>query len=150
MKLNNRAIIFDIDGTLANIDHRRFLLEAKPVNWDAFFDEMILDAPILPIVNLYQSLHRTGEYRLVLATGRPNRYRRQTVGWLNEQDSSFHELLMRADDDRRPDHVIKKEFLRQLQGSGLCIEAVFDDRQSVVDMWRDNGIVCLQCAQNGD
>jgi len=35
--------------------------------------------------------------------------------------------------------------LHKLIAEGARIEFVVDDRQQVVDMWRRNGITCLQC-----
>ena len=52
---------------------------------------------------------------------------------------------MRGDKDNRPDSEIKQDILKQLQKEGKEILFVVDDRQSVVDMWRANGITCLQC-----
>jgi len=30
--------VFDLDGTLANIDHRLHFIKTKPKNWPAFFE----------------------------------------------------------------------------------------------------------------
>jgi hypothetical protein len=52
---------------------------------------------------------------------------------------------MRADKDHRADHIIKKEILDSFLAQGLDIAFTVDDRQQVVDMWRENNITCLQC-----
>jgi hypothetical protein len=52
---------------------------------------------------------------------------------------------MRADKDFRADHIVKEEMLSFLRSSGNEILFVVDDRQQVVDMWRRNGVICLQC-----
>ena len=56
---------------------------------------------------------------------------------------------MREDKDSRPDSEVKQDILRRLQGQCKKILFVVDDRQSVVDMWRANGVTCLQC-KKGD
>ena len=56
---------------------------------------------------------------------------------------------MRADNDQRPDSEVKQDILNSLKAQGKKILFTVDDRQSVVDMWRANGITCLQC-QKGD
>ena len=33
----NDLVIFDLDGTLANADHRQYLIERTPKDWDAYF-----------------------------------------------------------------------------------------------------------------
>ena len=38
----NKVIVFDIDGTLANIEHRRAFVATKPKNWKAFTAALIL------------------------------------------------------------------------------------------------------------
>jgi hypothetical protein len=53
---------------------------------------------------------------------------------------------MRGDGDKRPDHIVKKIILSDMRKVGLDPVLVFDDRQSVVDMWRGEGLTCLQVA----
>jgi hypothetical protein len=53
-------------------------------------------------------------------------------------------LFMRSENDRRPDTVVKLEIM---QGLGLTpddVLCILDDRQSVVDMWRENGFRVMQ------
>ncbi len=51
---------------------------------------------------------------------------------------------MRPEKDYRPDYIIKEEILMQLKDEGFWPDLVIDDRQTVVDMWRRNGIICLK------
>ena len=53
---------------------------------------------------------------------------------------------MRRDNDRRSDKDIKSEMLVEIMGSGFTPTLVFDDRASVVDMWRSKGIRVAQVA----
>lgn len=56
-------------------------------------------------------------------------------------------LHMRPDGDFRPDVEVKKEiYKREIEGQFKVLFAV-DDRASVVEMWRAQGLVCLQCAK---
>ncbi len=139
-------VLFDIDGTLACIDHRRHFLDEEPRNWAAFFDGMLYDVPNQPVVNLYRVIRASKQYHCVIVTGRPELYREPTKRWLADNNISFDKLIMRKSDDRRPDYVVKQEMLGELLTQGASIEFVVDDRQSVVDMWRDHGLTCLQCA----
>ena len=47
-----------------------------------------------------------------------------------------------------PDEVLKKKMLLEFVGDEWRSEVfcVFDDRQKVVDMWRDLGLTCFQVA----
>ena len=53
-------------------------------------------------------------------------------------------VLLRPDGDSTPDQDLKRDWLRGY-GKERILFAV-DDRQKVVDMWRAEGVVCLQCA----
>lgn len=140
-----KTVLVDIDGTLANIEHRRPFLDETPANWAAFNARMDGDTPNWPVVNLYKALWVSQAYNLVLLTGRNERFRKVTEQWLFWNEIPFGRLLMRADGDSRADNIIKEEILASLRAEGLEIELAIDDRQQVVDMWRDNGITCLQC-----
>ena len=142
-----KTVLFDIDGTLADIEHRRGFLYETPPNWKKFNALMGLDTPNYPIVQLYQTLWKSTEYNIELVTGRNEEFRKITEQWLIWNEISFKKIHMRKDKDNRPDHIVKKEILDELLQSGYDIEFVVDDRQQVVDMWRANGIVCLQCAK---
>ena len=51
-----KAIIFDIDGTLANNEHRQHFLIEETKNWEEFFRNMSKDSPIEPIRTVCASL----------------------------------------------------------------------------------------------
>lgn len=141
-----KTILFDIDGTLANIEHRRGHLEKDKPDWKSFNAEMGGDTPNAPVVSLYKSLWAAQSHEVILVTGRNERSRELTEQWLAWNEIPFGRMLMRPDNDFRADHIIKEEILRDLLAAEKVIEFVIDDRQQVVDMWRRNGITCLQCA----
>jgi len=140
-----QTVIFDIDGTLADIRHRRGFLEGERPDWNRFNAAMGDDTPNAPVMTLYKSLWETGQFDMVLASGRNERHRRVTEQWLIWNEIPFGRILMRADKDSRADHIIKQEILDMLLAEGRQIAFTVDDRQQVVDMWRRNGITCLQC-----
>ena len=55
---------------------------------------------------------------------------------------------MRAVNDMRQDDAVKQDLLKDMQNDGLDPKVVFEDRKSVVNMWRKNGLICLQVAEN--
>lgn len=140
-----KTVLFDIDGTLADINHRRHHVEGRKKNWRLFNESMGDDVPNQPVVDLYRALWANPGFELILVTGRNERFRDITGQWLTWNEIPFKRLIMRPDNDSRPDHIIKKNILRQLQDEGKTIHFVVDDRQQVVNMWRANSIVCLQC-----
>ena len=146
---NLDTIVFDLDGTLANITHRLHFVKNGAKNWDSFFKAIPDDQPIKEMVDLAVTLLKADDKPVAFATGRPERTRKDTVAWLldNGIDTNFEaRLFMRGDGDKRPDHIVKKIILSDMRKVGLDPVLVFDDRQSVVDMWREEGIRVAQVA----
>lgn len=142
------SIIFDIDGTLADVEHRRHHVSGSSSNWGAFFDEMVDDPPLADVVFLAELIaDGANAPALFLFSGRPESHRPQTETWLEEHVPSYfaksEALLMRAADDYRQDTIVKKEMLQVIRGRGYEPRIVVDDRPSVVQMWRDEGITVL-------
>jgi phosphoglycolate phosphatase-like HAD superfamily hydrolase len=136
-------VVFDIDGTLADVSARLHHIRGKPKNWDAFFAGMAEDKAVHAIVRLCNVLHAAG-MRVVLCSGRPERYRRQTAEWLAREGVQYDELRLRRNGDRRSDTIAKREMLEGLDRATILF--VVEDRASVVEMWRAEGLVCLQCS----
>ena len=139
------TVLFDIDGTLADINHRRPFLDGSNPDWRSFNDNMGDDTPNVAVVELYKTLWASNAYDLILVTGRNERFREVTEQWLTWNDIPFSRLIMRLDDDNRVDFKVKQDILDNLLAEGKTIAFSVDDRQQVVNMWRKNGITCLQC-----
>lgn len=139
------TILFDLDGTIANVDHRRIHLEKDIPDWASFHDEMCNDTVKKPILELYKTLWESKRFEIIIVTGRMECTRNITENWLNTNGIPFERLVMRPDKDFRPDHEIKKEILIKLKAEDKDILFAVDDRRQVVNMWRNNGITCLQC-----
>jgi len=141
------AIVFDLDGTLADITHRLHFVKNGKKDWDSFFRGIPQDQPIPTIIDLARTLIKTNEKSVLFATGRPERTRSDTEAWLIENgvNAKFEtSLFMRRDGDQRPDTVVKRELLTNIRKAGFEPVLIFDDRQSVVDMWRGEGIRVAQ------
>jgi FMN phosphatase YigB (HAD superfamily) len=140
-----KTVLFDIDGTLADIRHRRGYLEGERPDWYRFNEAMGNDTPNIPIVALYKTLWASGDYKIEIVTGRNERFRAVTENWFVWNEIPLSSITMRPDKDFRPDSELKQDILDGLLAKGHKIAFVVDDRQQVVDMWRRNGISCLQC-----
>lgn len=144
------VIVSDIDGTLANNDHRRHFMEQKPKDWDAFYGAMDADSLHAHVADTIAALIHDRPSRLtILCTGRPEEWRPLTLGWLRRHCVPCHRLYMRATGDYRSDVIVKREMLEKIRADGYEPYVVFDDRNSVVAMWRSEGIPCFQVA-DGD
>lgn len=133
------AIICDLDGTLALLG-KRSPFDASTA------EEDILNHPIAHILKVYA--HQTiTDVKLILLTGREERYRTQTENWLKKHDiTHYKNLYMRKNNDRRKDFIIKKEIYEKYIKNSYEILFVLEDRDQVVRMWRDEGLTCLQVA----
>ena len=147
-------IICDLDGTLCDIEHRRAHVETTPKSWDSFFygieDDSVNEA-VMAVLDMWtgNSDDTITMKEVIFCTGRPEKYRAATEGWLDEHwgiPISGRQLYMRKDGDYRPDDIVKEEILNNhIEKAHVLF--VLDDRQQVVDMWRRNGLQCFQVAE---
>jgi predicted kinase len=144
-----RVAIVDIDGTAALIDHRRHFVQTSkgnPKDWKSFFGAMEKDKPNEAVRTTVWALHESG-FKIIFCSGRPADYRRITEDWLTENNFPHYAVLMRRFGDKRPDNIIKQEIYEQLIKPYFQVELVLDDRDSVVKMWREQGLTCMQVAE---
>lgn len=138
-------LVLDIDGTIADLSHRRHFIETEgKKDHDSFFSLVHLDKPIEPIIELARMIYK--RYSVIIVSGRPiDRAGKATVKWLRENNVPFDHIFMRQGGDHRPDTIVKKEILDKLPKNK--IRWVFDDRSSVVKVWRDAGLTYFQVAE---
>ncbi len=139
-------VICDIDGTIANMEHRRMFLEHKPKDWPQFFSNMINDEPVAPMIELIRTLW-VAKHNIIFCTGRPAEYRDVTIQWLIKHLFYPKNLYMRKTKDYRDDSTVKLELLEQIRADGFIPTIAFEDRDRVVKVWREAGIICAQVAQ---
>ena len=145
----NKIVIFDLDGTLALIDDRRDLAtkDNGKFDWDVFFnpDNISLDLPNQPVIDMANLLSKQG-FRIFILSGRSDVTHQATVNWLNDNGIWWDHLVMRPQNHLYlPDNDLKQMWLDSIGKDNVAM--VFDDRQQVVDMWRDNGLTTFQVAK---
>ena len=136
--------IFDIDGTLADFDHRLHHVQSYPKNWDAFNREMVNDKIYENVLNIFNAL--SANFTCILLTGRGEEFREETETWLEAHGIEPDALLMRMAGDFRPDYEIKREIAEVIE-ENYDIIGVFEDRPSVIDMWISRGTYVFNCSQ---
>jgi hypothetical protein len=144
------CVIMDIDGTLANADHRVHLIRDEKraldsPNWEAFLAAAADDVPNPEIVILSNKLAES--YPVFMVTGRSENERAMTEDWLVRHGIDYDKLLMRGKHDRRHDTVIKVEILEEIREWGYEPLFAVEDRAAVTAMWRANGVRCLQVCE---
>lgn len=128
------AIICDLDGTLALMDGR------NP------FDATRCDEDRLnePVAEALKNFSKNG-YDILLVSGREDKFREPTLRFLEQHKIPHNHLWMRKSRDSRKDSIVKREIFDALIRDKYFVEFVLDDRNQVVDMWRqDLGLTCFQ------
>jgi uncharacterized HAD superfamily protein len=136
--------VFDLDGTICDVKHRRQYVATKPRNWDAWNAGLVNDEPNCPVLGVVQSM--TYYYPVFIVSGRSDDYRKQTEDWLKKYDISYNALYMRKYKDHRDDAVVKSEIADEIEKTHNIL-GVFDDRKRVVDMWVNRGIWVFDVGQ---
>jgi hypothetical protein len=146
------SAIVDIDGTIADVKHRLAFLQEEPKDWEGFHKNCDTDEPIIPTIRLVNALSDSN-WQIILVTGRGGENREMTETWLDKHDVQRDMLLMRQPGNFEPDVELKKRWLHMFRDGRLGLwntaapSIAIEDRKSVTDMWREQGLVCLQCAE---
>jgi hydroxymethylpyrimidine pyrophosphatase-like HAD family hydrolase len=141
---NLETIVCDIDGTISDRRHRLKHLEGKK-DWGGFFKDMHKDPPIKEVT---KQIEKYAEQRknIVFVTGRPEEYRKTTEKWINEHlNLASFTLIMRETKNYESDLSLKKRILKDSL-LNLIILKVYDDREELIQMWREAGLECIDCS----
>ncbi|MCC7023115.1 MAG: hypothetical protein IT338_09815 [Thermomicrobiales bacterium] len=131
-------MIFDLDGTFALLGERNpydaSRAEADKLNAAVHF--------------VYEAIRRGfPDTAIILVSGRDDRWRPETERWLARHGIAYDILFMRRRGDRRKDVVVKREIYEAHVAGRYTVRVVFDDRDQVVRLWRDDlGLPCFQVA----
>ncbi len=162
-------IIWDLDGTLADCEHRRHfvnyvkwignqeigsdLSKWKP-DWKSFYEACDKDEPIKPTIEIMLNIS-INYGPIQIWSGRCESVRQKTVTWLIDNLKAgideveyFNSILkMRPIGDNTPDDELKEKWLDEELSKGETIDFVFDDRKKVRDMWIRRGIFVFDVSQ---
>lgn len=127
------AYIFDVDGTLA-LKGDRGIFE---------YDKVHLDIANEPVMHVLRML-ADRDYNIIICSGRNDDSYDLTSQWLINHDVKYTSLFMRKTGDNRKDSIIKKEIFDNYIKGKYNVMGVFDDRDQVVEMWRQEGLPCFQ------
>jgi predicted kinase len=153
------CVIFDIDGTLAHMNSRR-----GPFEWDKVDDDDV-DTNIKILNNILNSYKNYWEkylnvygkslneglndIKIFIFTGRDGFAKERTKDWLEYNEIYYDKLHIKGENDNRKDTIVKKEMYDENIKDKYNVICIFDDRDQIVQMWRDMGLTVCQVA-NGD
>lgn len=132
------AIICDLDGTLALFG------DANPYDRD-FLQDKVNEAVKNILLSSIQE--KEGPTRIILVSGRSDKFLEQTHEWLKRNFLAYNRLYMRKDGDSRKDSIVKQEIYETYIKDKFNVLFVLDDRDQVVELWRSLGLTCLQVAE---
>lgn len=135
------CVVVDIDGVVADAEHRQHLLDGHPRLWNDFFDAAGADELIDEMAAVVRLLRE--ELVVVLLTARPIRIRELTTAWLAQHGLRWDLLVMRPDHDFTTSPAFKRTELRRLLEAGWQVQLAFDDDPRNVEMFRSEGVECL-------
>jgi len=140
VKKLGQAVVVDIDRTLCNIqgDARLEGEIRSPYDWDRVAE----DKPIEAMCQLVRKLQ--ADYHIILLTGRSEDAREGTEKWLRDNLIDYDKLLMKASGSYEKSTITKYESYVNDIRDEYDVAFAIDDDQRVVDMWRENGIMCLK------
>jgi len=144
------AILCDVDGTIALMKGKRGPFEYHKADKDV--PNEIVITTVLPLKNVF-------DCKLIMLSARENVIFKEennkyssvfdlTVNWLdNYLGKNWDDLILRPAGDYRKDCYVKYDIYNELIRPHYNIISVFDDRNQVVDMWRNGlGLQCFQVA----
>ena len=143
--MKRKAIICDIDGTILDISHRLHWVKGKDTNWEEFLreDNILKDTPIPMTIEIIRNLNRN--YPILFVTGRNKGIEDITIKQIRHYCKlrEFY-IFTRTDGDHRPDTEIKEELYHKHIEPYYDVKCVFDDKTSVVNLWRSLGLLTYQ------
>lgn len=131
------AVVFDIDGTLA--EH----VARSPYD----YSRVLTDGVFNEIAMLTRMYSKAG-YMVFVMSGRPGspRIMGDTMKWLGDANIYWDFLYMRGEDDKRNDADVKQEMVDKYIRGKFNVLLWFDDRDRVVRRLRKLGIKVAQVA----
>ena len=139
--------IFDVDGTIADVEHRRHFVSGGNKDWSSFRKETVNDTPVEWVCDIAKRFIAQGD-EVAFFSARNESEREVTEKQISEWIGDNHKgVFLRPDGDFRPDDEFKSDLADQFEELGGKIDLVFDDRNKVVDMWRNRGTTCVQVAE---
>lgn len=140
-------ILCDIDGTIADLSHRLKYIQGEEKDYRKFYsnEEVFKDVPFSGVIaEVLSESCRTGA-EIVFFSGRSSECRKGTEEWLKKNCCMNTPLLfMRREGDKRPDYIVKRDMYKSIFNEGDVLR-VYDDRPSVIRMWREEGLEVIDC-----
>lgn len=136
-KLEN-AIICDIDATLS------LNLKVRPFYGEGCAEGIADDIVIEPIANILRTMSKNN--KILIVTGREGTPEiiEATKNWLINNNIPYDSIYLRPVKDYSPGAECKKEIYNNYIKGKYNVSFVLEDNKKCVNMWRSEGLICLQ------
>jgi len=145
--MRKSVIICDLDGTLAEVEHRKHFINQEEKDWKSFHEHCVHDEPYKQVVDTVQALCQIHDLEVYIYTGRTIDTLEVTKNWLENVGIFYSKIRMRTNekfwikDDQLKENWLNEDFPGNEKD---YVYLVLEDRKSVVDMWRRNGLKCFE------
>lgn len=133
------ALVIDMDATVC------LNTTGRPFYGDNAASGMVNDEPINEICELVRTLQKSGNYAVIVVSGRENttEIREATERWLHNNDIWPTEVFLRAAGDYSKGEVCKKNLIEHVLRT-YNVQFIIEDNTRCVKMYRDMGLTVLQ------
>lgn len=137
------AMIVDMDGTLSDTRDIVHFVESRPGkkyrDFDSFHRHSYFTPPNKEVLKMVMDAHEKG-LAIIITTARNEAYREVTQAWLDRLNVPYENMYMRADNDGRPDFVVKDEIYNTQIKQDYDVVRALDDNPQAVKAWQKNNI----------
>jgi hypothetical protein len=163
-KFKPKAVLADMDGTLANVSSVRFHVDGsvtKPKasggvkvikNFDAFHAASEFVPANQQAIDFCVRANNQG-YRVLIVTARMRKWEGVTTRFLERTCREFFDwephIYMRTDGDHRKDVEVKREIFAEISQSFDVVGAV-DDNPAIITLWEEMGIPEIEIVPGWD
>lgn len=127
------CIICDLDWTIALHTSNRSPYDYSRVGEDTINKHLL---NLILWYEIWYRLARGQDLNIIFLSWRKSECREETIKWIEDNIWLPYKLYMRDTEDNRPDYVVKKEIYQTEIEDKYNTIAVFDDREQIIDMWR--------------
>lgn len=146
-----KAIIFDMDGTLVDVNQIAHLLtreneEEKEYN---LYHALSVECP--PVEWVAEAARKAADdgYAILVVTARRMAYVNQTRRFLYKNNIPVDVIFLRENDDVSSDYDLKKELLKRIRKFGYVVERAYEDNPEIIKLWVEEGIATVRVTGGG-
>ena len=139
--ISSEAVIFDIDGVLADASARQHFVRGSQPDWEGFFNACNDDPLIDEVAELLKVID--GKFSVVLLTGRPLSVQEKTRNWIEHHGIRWDLLIMRNSGDYAAARNFKRGEIVKLRSQGMTLRLGFEDDARNVEMFTEEKVPCV-------